>query len=42
MNFEDEVSTVANWDFSYDLVVVGSGGAGFAAAMAAADSGWHP
>lgn len=33
---------MADWDFSYDLVVVGSGGAGFAAAMAAADSGLQP
>lgn len=30
---------VKQWDDSYDMVVVGSGGAGFAAAMAAADEG---
>lgn len=33
---------MADWDSSYDLVIVGSGGAGFAAAMAAADSGLTP
>ena len=30
---------MGNWDDSFDVVVIGSGSAGFAAAMAAADEG---